>query len=108
MDRRQDVNHATRRFGLRFQSDRTERQYREWHIATAMPFARIGYIGSTPSWCLVLAAFIVLMPESLSTVAPVITGWILLLVALTAMTFPAVLRRTVMPLAAAANFEQGS
>lgn len=103
MDRRQDVDHATRWFGLRFQSVRTERQYREWRIATAMSFARIGYLGSAPSWFLLLAAFIVLLPETVPTVAPLIIGWILLLSALTAMTFPASLRRTVMPLAAAAN-----
>lgn len=103
MHRRQDVDHATRWFGLRFQSDRTEQQYRQWHIATSVPFARIGYIGSVPSWSLLLAAFVVLLPESLDTYGPLIGGWIAMLSALTAMTFVRTLERTVMPLAAAAN-----
>ncbi|HSV39254.1 MAG TPA: adenylate/guanylate cyclase domain-containing protein [Nocardioidaceae bacterium] len=98
-----ELDHALRWFGLRFVADSTERQYREWHIATATPFARIGYVGSAPSWCLLLGAFAVLDPDSLPTSGPPIAGWILLLLVLTGLTFPESLRRSVMPLAALAN-----
>lgn len=107
MFRRREVQHATRWFGLRFASEQTEREYREWRVATAMPFARIGYVGSGPSWALLLAAFIFMLPEKLSSAGPLIGGWILLLIALTAMTYAPALRRTVTPLAAAANCVAG-
>ena len=82
------LDHALRRFGFRFVSDHTEHEYREWRIATATPFARIGYIGSAPSWFLLLIAIVVLDREAVPTAAPAITGWIVLLVVLTALTFP--------------------
>jgi class 3 adenylate cyclase len=90
-------------FGLRFASHETERQYRGWRIATATPFARVGYIGSIPSWCLLLVAVIVLDAESVGEAIPPIVGWIVLLLTLTALTLPEALRPSVMPLAALAN-----
>lgn len=97
------LDHETRLFGLRFVNPRTERAYRQWQPETVRPFARIGYVGSAPSWGLMLAAFIVLIPDEVARAAPVIAGWILTLATLTALTYPESLRRTVMPLAAAAN-----
>lgn len=99
--------HATRMFGLRFVSDQTERQYREWRIRTVIPFVRTGYIGSIPSWSLLFAALIVIDPETAGTWAPPIAGWILALVVLTGLTFPVALCRVVMPLAALANSVAG-
>lgn len=101
------VDHAVRWFGLRFASERTEREYREWRIATATPFARIGYIGSMPSWCLLLVSVVVLDWESVPTAGPPIFGWILALAVLTALTFPGAARPWVMPLAAVANCAAG-
>jgi signal transduction histidine kinase len=101
------LDHATRAFGLRFTADTTERQYREWRIGTATPFARVGYIGSIPSWCLLLVAVAVFDSDSFSQAAPLILGWIVTLVVLTAATYPRPLQRAVMPLAALANCVAG-
>jgi class 3 adenylate cyclase len=98
-----DPAHAVRFFGLRFARRETEREYRQWRVATAMPFARVGYIGSAPSWTLLLLAIVVVDPDSTGVAVAWVGGWILLLLVLTALTFPAALRRTVMPFAAAAN-----
>lgn len=107
MDRRRDPAHAPRLFGLRFARRETERQYRRWRVDAAIPFARIGYVGSVPSWTLVLVATILLDPDAASDAVGWIFAWIVLLVVLTALTFPARLRRTVMPLAAVANCMAG-
>lgn len=96
-------DHLLRWFGLRFARHETERQYRGWRIATATPFARVGYVGSIPSWCLLLVAVIVLDADSVGEAVPPIAGWIVLLITLTALTLPAALRLWVMPLAALAN-----
>ncbi|HEX2214755.1 MAG TPA: hypothetical protein VHH12_15150, partial [Mycobacterium sp.] len=96
-------DHGLRWFGLRFASHETERQYRKWRIATATPFARVGYIGSIPSWCLLLVAVILIDEDSVAKTVPPIAGWIVLLIALTALTLPEALRPSVMPLAAVAN-----
>jgi class 3 adenylate cyclase len=96
-------DHLLRRFGLRFASHETERQYRLWRIATATPFARVGYIGSIPSWSLLLVAVIVLDAGSVGEAVLPIAGWVVLLITLTALTVPEVLRPSVMPLAALAN-----
>jgi class 3 adenylate cyclase len=103
MERVRDPAHARRLFGLRFARRDTEREYQRWRVVTATPFARIGYIGSMPSWTLLLLAVVVLDPEAARRAAGWIVAWILLLVVLTALTVPAALRRAVMPLAAAAN-----
>ena len=107
MSPERDSAYAQRLFGLRFERRETERQYREWRVDTATPFTRIGYVGSMPSWILVLVAMVVLDPDAADKAAGWVVAWILLLVALTALTFPAVLRRTVMPLAALANCMAG-
>lgn len=80
--------HRLRWFGLRFGSRETERQYRKWRIATATPFARVGYIGSIPSWCLLLVAVTVLDVDSVGEAVPPIAAWIVLLITLTALTLP--------------------
>jgi class 3 adenylate cyclase len=103
MHRVRDPAHARRLFGLRFERRETERQYQRWRVATATPFARIGYVGSTPSWILLLLAVAVLDPRAARGAAVWVVAWILLLVVLTALTVPSALRRTVMPLAAVAN-----
>jgi class 3 adenylate cyclase len=103
MHRERDPAHALRLFGLRFRHPDTERQYRQWRMVASTPFARIGYVGSTPSWTLLLVAILVLDKDAAREAAAYVVGWILLLVVLTAMTVPAALRRTVMPLAALAN-----
>lgn len=107
METVRDLDHETRWFGLRFVNRETERQYREWRIATAMPFARVGYIGSAPSWFLQLVAFPWVVPQADPLATPLIAGWVVLLVVLTALTFPESLRRSVMPLAALANCAAG-
>lgn len=99
--------HASRLLGLRFAQRDTELAYRRWRVGTATPFARIGYIGSTPSWLLLLVAVLVLDPDAASRSAGWIGGWIVLLSVLTALTIPVQLRSTVMPLAAAANCAAG-
>lgn len=103
MDHGRDPAHARRLLGLRFVDRDMERAFRRWRVDTATPFARIGYIGSTPSWVGVLIAVEVLDPSASGSAATWVAGWILLLVALTALTLPSALRRTVMPLAAVAN-----
>lgn len=103
MDRGRDPAHALHRFGLRFEDADTEREYRRWRVVTAIPFARIGYVGSTPSWILVLLSVVLLDPGAADEAAGWVGGWILLLMLLTALTFPAGLRRSVLPLAAVAN-----
>jgi signal transduction histidine kinase len=101
------LDHASRWLGLRFSSEDTERQYREWRTVTATPFARVGYVGSIPSWCLLLVAVALFDSSSLPQAAPPILGWIVALVALTAATYPRALRSAVMPLAALANCVAG-
>ncbi|HUR51747.1 MAG TPA: adenylate/guanylate cyclase domain-containing protein [Mycobacteriales bacterium] len=107
MSRVRDPSHAQRLFGLLFASEETERQYQEWRIAHGTPFARIGYIGSVPTWTLVLVAVVTLDREAAHEAAGWVAGWIVLLLVLTALTVPTALRRTVMPLAAAANCAAG-
>jgi class 3 adenylate cyclase len=103
MERGRDGAHASRLFGLRFERRVTERQYQQWRVVTATPFARIGYIGSTPSWILLLLAVVVLDPGATGSAAIWVVGWILLLILLTVLTFLPALARWVMPLAALAN-----
>ena len=103
MDPGRDPAHAVRLFGLRFERRDIERQYQQWRVNTATPFARIGYIGSTPSWMLLLLAVVLLDPGATGTAAVWVGAWIVLLMVFTALTFPVALRRTVMPLAALAN-----
>lgn len=107
MDQARDLAYACHLFGLRFRRRETERAYRRWRLDAATPFARIGYIGSTPSWIGVLLAVVLLDPDAARQGAAWVAGWILLLVVLTALTFPATLQRTVMPIAAAANCMAG-
>lgn len=107
MDHRRQPAHARQLFGLRFIAPETERAYRRWRIVTATPFARIGYIGSTPSWIGVLLAVVLLDPDAAREGAAWVAGWILLLMVLTALTLPNALQRTVMPLAAVANCMAG-
>lgn len=98
---------ARSRSRLRFTDPEVERAYRRWRIARVIPFARTGYIGSIPSWALALVAIIVLDPAAAGRSTLVAGSWIAALVVLTLMTRPARLRRTVMPLAAAANLAAG-
>lgn len=99
--------YATRMFGLRFVSDQTEREYRDWRVGTVVPFVRTGYIGSIPSWSLLFAALVVIDPQTAGTWALPIAGWVVALVALTGLTFSAALCRLAMPLAALANSAAG-
>jgi class 3 adenylate cyclase len=99
--------HAVRLGGLRFETPEIERQYREWRVVTATPFARVGYVGSTPSWTLLLLAVLVLDRGALGETAAWVVAWIALLVVLTPLTFRESLQRSVMPLAAAANCTAG-
>src|SRR5690349_9658205 len=103
MDRRQDPAYAMRYFGLRFVHRDTEQAYRRWREVTGIAFVRIGYIGSLPSWTGVLIAVVVLDPAAADVASVWVAAWILLLFSLTLLTFPALLQRTVMPMAAAAN-----
>ena len=107
MDKVRDLDHTSRWFGLRFANRDTERQYRDWRVATAMPFARVGYVGSAPSWFLMLVAFPWVVPKAHPAANPLIAGWVAILVILTALTYPESIRRTVMPLAALANGAAG-
>ena len=103
MDRGREPAQAMRLFGLRFRSRETEHQYQQWRVDTATPFARVGYVGSTPSWTLLLVAVVALDPGAAREAAAYVVAWILLLLVLTGLTFPVELRRSVMPLAATAN-----
>jgi class 3 adenylate cyclase len=94
---------SAQRFGLRFEDRDTERRYQSWRRAAAAPFARIGYIGSIPSWVLVLVLGVVLDHRASGTIAAAVGGWIAFLVVLTALSVPASLQRYVAPLAALAN-----
>lgn len=107
MGRERDPSRASRFFGLRFRSPQTERAYRDWRVGTATPFARIGYIGSTPSWMLVLIAMLLLDRDNGTEGGLWVAAWILTLMVLTALTIPGRLRRAVMPLAALANCAAG-
>lgn len=98
---------ALRPTGLRFERPETERAYRRWHTSSAQRFARIGYVGSAPSWLLLLVAVLVLDPAAGQEAGGWIGAWIALLVLLTALSFPPALERTVMPLAALANCVAG-
>lgn len=103
MELERDPAHALRLFGLRFERRETERAYRQWRVDTATPFARIGYIGSVPSWTLLLISILVVDPDSSREALASVGTWIFLLLLLTVLTFPVRLRRAVMPLAALAN-----
>lgn len=92
---------------LRFADRSVEQAYRRWRVARIIPFARTGYIGSIPSWTLALAAIIVLDPAAARQSTIVAGSWVLALIGLTALTYPARLRRTVMPLSAVANLAAG-
>lgn len=94
---------SVRLYGLRFGDPQTERRYYEWRVATAMPFAQIGYIGSAPSWVAFLVAVALLSPASLPIAGPAIAGWVLFLLLLAALTLWGAARQWVMPLAAFAN-----
>lgn len=94
---------TTRLSGLRFDQRDLEQEYQRWRVINTIPFARVGYIGSTPSWILLLVAVVTLDPDAADQAAWWIIAWILLLVVLTALTFPTALRRTITPLSAAAN-----
>lgn len=98
---------ALRPSGLRFEDPRTEHEYRRWHVASAQRFARIGYVGSAPSWTLLLLSVLILDPTAAGRAGAWVGAWIVLLVVLTALTFPPALQRTVMPLAAVANCGAG-
>ena len=97
----------TRWFGLRFAAPETERAYRDWHQAMTITFARVGYIGSAPSWSLLLLAVVVLDADAAARASLWIGAWILALVVLTGLTLPTALRPTVVPLAALANCTAG-
>ncbi len=101
------LDHATRWFGLRFASRETERDYREWRLGTATPFARIGYVGSIPSWTMLLAGVAVFDLDSLAKGAPPIFAWIVTLVLLTVLTYRERFERWTAPLAATANCVAG-
>lgn len=94
---------ATRRFGLRFADASTEAEYGRWRVATAMPFAQMGFLGSAPSWAAFLVAVWFFVPASLPTAAPAIMGWVLLLLALSGLTLWRPAQSWIMPLAALAN-----
>jgi class 3 adenylate cyclase len=94
-------------FGLRFSDPAVERHYRAWRDKGAMSFARIGYLGSAPSWLMVLAAIVLLEPAEKGKGALLVATWIALLVALSALTFLSSARRSVLPLAALANCVAG-
>lgn len=94
---------ATRRFGLRFVDSTTEAEYSRWRVATAMPFAQMGFLGSAPSWAGFLVAVWIFTPASLPTAGPAIIGWVLFLVAMTGLTVWRPAQRWIMPLAALAN-----
>ena len=104
---RRDTEHESRLFGLRFDQRGTEQAYQRWRVPTATPFARVGYIGSAPSWILLLIAVVLLDRKAADEAALWIVAWILLLAVLTALTFPASLSWSVTPLAAAANCVAG-
>lgn len=107
MERVRDPAHARRLGGLRFRDRETERQYRVARLRTATAFARTGYLGSTPSWTLLLVAVVALDPHAAGRAAVYVGAWIVLLLVLTALTVPASLQRTVVPLAALANCVAG-
>ncbi|MES2683716.1 MAG: adenylate/guanylate cyclase domain-containing protein [Pseudomonadota bacterium] len=92
-----------RRFGLRFIDPATEAEYHRWRIATAMPFAQMGFLGSAPSWAAFLIAVWWLNPASLPVAGPAIGGWVLLLLVLTALTIWPRAQPLIAPLAAFAN-----
>lgn len=91
------------RFGLHFRDAVREAEYRRWRIATAMPFAQMGFLGSAPSWFAFLIAVWLLNPASLPVAGPAIAGWVLLLVVLTAATLWKPAQPWIAPLAAFAN-----
>lgn len=97
----------SRWFGLRFASGETEQAYRDWHRRMCIRFARIAYVGSSPSWAMLAIAVVALDSRAAPTVALWVGLWIAALVVLTLMTFPPSLQRTVMPLAAFGNCVAG-
>lgn len=103
MDSRREGTYAQKWFGLRFTHRETERRYQAWRVETATPFARIGYIGSTPSWILLLVAVVFVDPDAAGRASVWVGAWILFLLLLTALTIPQRLQTYVMPLAALAN-----
>ncbi|MCA1710420.1 MAG: adenylate/guanylate cyclase domain-containing protein [Actinobacteria bacterium] len=102
-----DLSDVRRPYRIRFDDDGTEQQYRQWRVPRATAFARIGYIGSTPSWLLLLLAIVVLDPDAARRGGAYVAAWIAALVVLTALTIPPRLQGSVVPLAAAANCVAG-
>jgi class 3 adenylate cyclase len=107
MDRNGDPLLRRRAMGLRFVDPETEHSYRRWRDVSATTFARIGYIGSAPSWIGVMVAAYLLDPVAAADAAVWVIGWIVTLLVLTGLTFVPALVRTVMPLAALANCAAG-
>lgn len=68
-----------------------------------MPFAKMGFLGSAPSWAAFLVATWMFAPASLPTAAPAIIGWVLFLLALSGLTLWSPAQRWISPLAALAN-----
>lgn len=89
--------------GWRFRDPAIEQAYSAWRTATAMPFSRIGYIGSMPSWAALLGVIYWLVPEHALTATWSVGGWIVVLFILTGLTFWDVTKPWTTPLAAVAN-----
>lgn len=107
MNVERDSAYPQRLFGLRFASRDTEQDYQRWRVDTVTPFTRVGYIASTPSWVLVLVSLLFLDPAGARDGAVWVMLWVVTLVVLVLLTIPRSLRRTVIPLAAAANCVAG-
>lgn len=98
-----DPRLATRAFGLRFADSAMERRYHAWRETTGLPFARIGYIGSAPSWAAFLLAVHWLDPVGGEGARLPVAAWILSLLVLTGLTYWPRAHRLTLPLAALAN-----
>lgn len=94
---------ATRQFGIRFADPTTNAEYRRWRASAAMPFAKMGFLGSAPSWAAFLVAAWAFAPESLPTASPAILGWVVFLLVLSGLTLWPPAQRWMNPLAAFAN-----
>lgn len=97
------ANLSLGRLSQRFQDPGTEKRYHDWRVATALPFAQVGFIGSAPSWAAFLLAVYLLNPERFPVAAPAIASWIASLIALAALTLWPKARPVIMPLSALAN-----
>lgn len=102
-----DPRLATRGFGLRFADAAMEQRYHDWRIRTGLPFARIGYIGSAPSWAAFLLAVHLLDPAGGQQATLPVATWIASLLVLTRLTYWPRAQRLMLPLAAAANCAAG-